>query len=151
MPDPVAPEPPKERASPPRTWTEKIAHVIGAWQAGNRAGDEVIRQRTRVKLQIIGAFVAIGLAVVGLFKDEFTGARRERMAKDEKLAQAFDHLAVSIDTFAREAREREQTDAAFRAVLLDRVKREPFRPVVLKPVQSERKAPAPLPPMRMPP
>lgn len=91
----------------------RVATIVGAWRAGRRAGDEVIRERTK----LVSGWAKLGLSgmVIGtMFTigwSELREERADRRIREERLAHTFDKLAESIDKLG-DAAEQERMEAA---------------------------------------
>lgn len=83
-----------------------MARLVGAWTAGRRAGDEIVRERTKLMStwarwglagMMAAAWIYASNARERAYEQERQADRMERAARDQRLASTFDKLSESID------------------------------------------------------
>jgi hypothetical protein len=79
---------------------------VGAWRAGNRAGDDVIRERIKER-SAWARHGLLGLVLGALFAQQMMRDRAEfaqREQREGQMAQAFNRLADELKEFRRDLR-----------------------------------------------
>jgi hypothetical protein len=107
----------EQTAEESRRGRNPVAEVVGAWRAGNRASDAVIRERTRfvtslAKAGVLGTIIAILFMQLAADRREFREERKlereERAIREATLTGALMRLDGAISLLAvRADQERE--------------------------------------------